>query len=303
MKFKFNAVVAAAALIASAGAHAAVQTATAVPGNSSAVFVAWSQGAGVSLTVNLGVNLTDFLQSGASFSGASTPVGSLAYTGSPLTASWDLAGDARSVNGTAVSGSYSWSAALSDFNTARGANSYTWGVFAADNVSGAVSASNVLLNRNVLATFNNLDASKIAGLSSAGTTSTAAGNINNFLVGSTSGTLGGTNGAGTATAGAGYIGTTIRESLGAYSGWNYLSALGASAPVFMVNQLGDPDVYQIGKTYGKNTILDVADAASFSFDGTSLTYQVAAVPEASTIAMMLAGLGALGLMARRRNAA
>ncbi len=45
-------------------------------------------------------------------------------------------------------------------------------------------------------------------------------------------------------------------------------------------------------------------AGSFTVDGTTLAYTVAAVPEAETYAMMLAGLGLVGFMvSRRRNAA
>lgn len=41
----------------------------------------------------------------------------------------------------------------------------------------------------------------------------------------------------------------------------------------------------------------------FAFSGSGLNYSVAAVPEAETYAMMLAGLGLVGFMVRRRNAA
>jgi hypothetical protein len=44
-------------------------------------------------------------------------------------------------------------------------------------------------------------------------------------------------------------------------------------------------------------------SGGFMINGTSLDYTVAAVPEAETYAMMLAGLGLVGFMVRRRNAA
>jgi hypothetical protein len=43
-------------------------------------------------------------------------------------------------------------------------------------------------------------------------------------------------------------------------------------------------------------------AGTFSLSGTTLSYTVAAVPEADTYALMLAGLGLVGFMARRRCA-
>jgi PEP-CTERM motif len=44
-------------------------------------------------------------------------------------------------------------------------------------------------------------------------------------------------------------------------------------------------------------------ASSFNFSIDNLTYQTAAVPEPETYALMLAGLGAVGMMARRRKLA
>jgi hypothetical protein len=212
MKFKFNALVAALALIASAGANAGVANGVtaATFGNSSAVLIAIDNANSISLTVDLGVNLTDFLQP-ASFVGASTPAGSLAYNGERLTATWNLANNTRSVNGNAVTGDFAWSGAVSSFLATAGSN-YTWAVVAGDNLTGATSASNYVQNRNVLATFNNLDAAKINGLTTALSTSNAAANVTTFLTASTSGTLqSNADGAGTATAGSGFVGSVIKD--------------------------------------------------------------------------------------------
>jgi hypothetical protein len=46
----------------------------------------------------------------------------------------------------------------------------------------------------------------------------------------------------------------------------------------------------------------VSEYGLWTLQGSTLTYSVAAVPEAETYAMMLAGLGLVGVMVRRRNA-
>lgn len=55
--------------------------------------------------------------------------------------------------------------------------------------------------------------------------------------------------------------------------------------------------YDLGEAPGMTRLAGVA-----SFDGTSFSYTVSAVPEPESIALMLAGLGAVGFVARRRKA-
>lgn len=63
------------------------------------------------------------------------------------------------------------------------------------------------------------------------------------------------------------------------------------------------DVYfRINTLGGTDAMLEAAGAACCtSFDGLVTSFNVTAVPEPETYAMMLAGLGALGFMARRRQ--
>ena len=295
MKFKLNVLVAALAVLATAGAHAAITNNNAPgTGNSSVLFVAWDTAKTTSLTVDLGVNMADFLT-------ASSFVNSTgALTGAGTTASWSLNTNARSVNGASVAGDYAWSSTFASFVAASG-GSYSWGVIAADDVTGAISGTNTVQGRNAFASFNNIDQAKINNLTVATPVSNSTANFKNFVAG----TVGGTHatnaeGASTATAGGGYLGSLLKGDFAAYSGWNYLSAIGASSSVFLVNQQANPVVFQIGETYGVDTLL-TSGAASFTFDGNTLSYSIPAVPEPGTYAMLIAGLAAIGFMVRRRN--
>jgi PEP-CTERM motif len=64
---------------------------------------------------------------------------------------------------------------------------------------------------------------------------------------------------------------------------------------------------QRGNDYDETTPIDgfgqgnVAGLGVASFNGTVLTYTVAAVPEPGSVALLMAGLGALGFVARRRR--
>lgn len=304
MKFKFNALVAALALIASAGANAAITNNNVNPGSSSVLFVAIDNAHTTSFVADLGVTMTDFLQASTFVSGT----GSLAYVNQGVTAAWDLTANSRSVNGASVSGAYSWASNFASFTSAVG-TSYTWGVIAADAQGTALNASNTVLNKSLLSTANaNATNANLTALSTSTPVSTANGTFTNFVAAQTS-QAGQTHttsadGSSVATAGTGQLWTNMKQNFSGQVAWNYLSNIGDTASVLLAVQAGNPTVYSLGKTYGVDSLQAVAtDAASFTFDGATLTYQVAAVPEASTIAMMLAGLGAVGFMARRRKAA
>lgn len=299
MKGKLNAFVAALALLAAAGANAAMTANNVAPGNSSAVFVAWDNARTISVAIDLGVSEADFLQA----SSFVFQTGALAYNGSDVSASWNFGADSRAVNGAAVTGDYAWSTTWQSFLTAS-AGSYTWGVVAADNISGAVSATNLVLNRSLLSTANGLTTAQMTALTTSTPVSTANGTFQNFIPASNALGTHGTNaeGANAATSGSAYLGGSISSNFSGQVAWTYLAAPGATQQLVLAVQATNPTVYQVGTTYGVDSLLaDPSTAATFTFDGTTLSYQVQAVPEPGTYAMLAAGLAFVGFIARRRK--
>lgn len=299
MQVKFNSVALAALLALAGGAsHAAITNAATAPGSSSVLFVAWDNAKTTSLTVDLGVNLTDFLGAASFTSGAGALSGSQSQ--------WSFGSDSRTVNGQAVAGDYAWSGEFNNFLSAIGGGAYQWGVVAADNVTGAISANNAVQNRTVLSTGTPSQAN-ITGLTSSNSLSTAPANFNAFAISSTALGTHATNaeGANTATSGGAYLGTVMKGNFASLP-WSYLSDVGATTNLFLTQQFGNPVVYQLGQggTFGTVDTLLSQGATTVSFNGTTLSINaVTPVPEPSTIAMMLAGLGLVGSIARRRRTA
>jgi len=299
MKLKPHSIAVAVAIaLAGGAAQAAITNAAAAPGNSSVLFVAWDNAHTTSLTVDLGVNLTDFLGATSFTSGTGALSGSLSQ--------WTFGSDSRTVNGTAVAGDYAWSGEFNNFLSAIGGGAYQWGVIAADNVSGAVSGTNAVQNRTVLSTGTPLQAN-ITSLTSSTALSNAPANFNAFAIASSQlGThASNAEGAYTATSGAAYLGAVMENNFKALP-WSYLSNVGATTNLFLTQQFGNPVVYQLGQggTFGAVDTLLAQGATTVSFNGSTLTINaVTPVPEPSTIAMMLAGLGLVGSIARRRRAA
>jgi hypothetical protein len=300
MKFQLNTLVAAAALaLAAGGAQAAIGNSNQNFGNSSALFVAMDGATGTpanSLVVDLGVSMADFVEI---TTGVSTTAGALSAFGT--SASWNFGTNTRTVNGAAVAGDYAWSGAVSSF-FANAQNGVRWGVIGADNVSGAISPTNTLTNRNLLATGSPTQAN-INNLTNAAAVSNATTAFQNFVAaqGVTGTHSSNAEGASTASTGAAFLNTTMFGNFNNQLPWNYLSAVDTTSSLFLVNQLSNPVVYQLGKMDSKDTLL-TADMATFHYDSANSVLSFAApVPEPETYAMLLAGLAMIGSLVRRRN--
>lgn len=75
------------------------------------------------------------------------------------------------------------------------------------------------------------------------------------------------------------------------------NALGASSNFYLLNASSAAP----GGFISINDFANQKNVGMWSFDGISLNYNLAAVPEAETYALMLAGLGAVGFLVRRRR--
>jgi hypothetical protein len=299
MKFQLNTLVAAAVMaVAAGGAQAAITNSGPGPltGNSSVLFVAMDGATGTpanSLVVDLGVSMADFLKV---TSGVSNSAGALSGIGS---FAWNFGTNSRSVNGAAVAGDYAWSGAVSNFfQSAQG--DVRWGVVAADGISGAIGGSNTLTGRNLLATGSPTQ-SNITNLTQSAVVSNGEGSFRNFVAAQTGTGTHGTNadGASTATSGNAFLNTVMKGTFGGQLPWNYLSAVDTTTNLFLVNQLANPVVYQLGLSYGVDTLL-ASGATTARYNSLSNTLTISAVPEPETYAMLLAGLAMIGSLVRRR---
>ena len=299
MKFQLNTLVAAAVMaVAAGGAQAAITNSGPGPltGNSSVLFVAMDGATGTpanSLVVDLGVSMADFLKV---TTGVSNSAGALSGIGS---FAWNFGTNSRSVNGAAVAGNYAWSGAVSNFfESAQGG--VRWGVVAADGISGAISASNTLTGRNLLATGSPTQ-SNITNLTQSAVVSNGEGSFRQFVAAQTGTGTHGTNaeGASTATSGNAFLNTVMKGTFGGQLPWDYLSAVDTTTNLFLVNQLANPVVYQLGLSYGVDTLL-ASGATTARYNSLSNTLTISAVPEPETYAMLLAGLAMIGSLVRRR---
>ncbi len=97
------------------------------------------------------------------------------------------------------------------------------------------------------------------------------------------------------------IGTQIGGNFGLWNQGGLSAAYGS-----LVGQIGSGNFFKIGTNYtgtaGDSGMLKLFYFDSNNYDNTgSIAAHVAAVPEAETYAMLLAGLGIMGFMVRRRR--
>jgi hypothetical protein len=285
MNFKICALALAAAAVASGTAQAAVDNVT--TGNSSLLFVAIDNDANIQVTIDLGINVNDFVTSETFTSGLTSPV------------SWNFATNSTSLSTTGND----WSAAYDLFKATQTDGNFQWAVIGGDNISGGVAPTN---NRSLYATGTPTRDNMLA-FTTAAPVSNGLGAMQNYVAAAVA--SGGTlttanNGAATQTAsnGVGYFADPagMGANFNGWLTWGYLMSNGQTSPFTRVHQFTNPLVFQFGNPTTQD---DLSPAPiGFTFDIATNTLTLAPVPEPSTYAMLLAGLAAVGFMARRRKA-
>lgn len=275
MKFQYKALVAAVALSAASLSAQAAMT-TAGSGDSSLILTMLDNNANISATFDLGYSYSSFS---------------------------DL------VN-AASSGSFSWNLTTGDYGNAwstywatASAADTKWAIYAADGTGSGVGArgmittvsggSNLSLTTQLVNSISGFEPyihanNNITALGTAGATS------NHDLV---------ANGASTATGGAAFAESAAYGTAGRVNGAGYVATTGLDQSMTVVQLLSGANntaritTETLGNSEG-NFSFGLTSAGVLSFNVPVVT----AVPEADSYAMLLAGLGVLGLVARRRKA-
>lgn len=268
MKFQYKALVAALALsAASLSAQAAMDTATST-GNGSFVLSMWNQASGTSATFDLGFNYNSFS---------------------------DLVNQG-SFNLTTGSYADAWNT----FTSLSTSGTTKWAIFAGDNVGSARTVG----SRGYYTTANSLDGmsqiSDTAAVISVASNfdvyvgannNISTGNHSSVANGASTSTLTAISGAGSAnaygTGKAGAAGPIAGAELGSSLQMLQILSQGTSAPTanFMADAGGTNYTFKLSS----NGLLSVSSVTT-------------AVPEADSYAMLLAGLGLMGVVVRRRKA-
>lgn len=286
MKFKLK-LLAAAAMVALAAGSAQAALSLPSSGNGSLTFVAIdSTGSPISLAVDLGYAMSDFIPATSTFNSAGTTI------------VWDFGHNTRTVNGIASVGDFAWSAGLSSFLGTAQASELTWGVVAGDSVNGGTIAGRGWLSSG------NATAAQMQAMSTSGPVGNGLSAINpwSVAVNNTGTHVTNADGAGTASSGSAYLGTAMGGNFNNQQTWSYLTADNvASTFQYLQQVVANPTVTQIGVISTIDSLSPSPSKFLFNAQAGTLTYAVAAVPEPSTYAMLIAGLAAIGTMVRRRR--
>ena len=263
MKFKLKALVASLALVAALPASAAMTTSGS--GNSSLILTIFDATSSTSATFDLGYSLQSFVQSADNSWNLSTNANySAAWASFAAGANMATAQYAVFAGDALGSGV----GAQSMFTTGSG----TMTAISTSTLTTALSSFDVYINAN-----NGRDNHNVGGVAD-GASFNTSGNGNAYA--GVSSAYGGNNGkVGAYGADAnGLVGTDLNV-------WNLLS--GATS-------FANTSVTKLS-VYGFNPYFNLSSAGDLSY------VAVAAVPEADASAMMLAGLGLMGFIARRRK--
>lgn len=280
MKLKMKLMAAAVALTASMGANAAMDNFAS--GNSSLAFIALdSVGSPISAMMDLDFNLNSFLPA------------AMATPGTKI--EWNFGSNTLSINGVVQSGrETNWGSAYSTFMGTAQTTDIKWGVIAGDskNALQSVDGSPVrylttVVGGTALDYVDNQTNVNLGGFSI----------VDNMVSNQSTAQSGGLNGS-TATSGTGYVGAQFGLGTASSRGWQNKLSTGV---IGLANYNTSADFYLMTVT-GTSGVAGVQDyAGTFGYNAGVLTYEVAAaIPEPSEYALMLAGLGMLGFMARRR---
>ena len=292
MKLRFSTLaLALAAAFAATGAHAAMSFPNnTTQGNSSVVFIAMDVNDSIALTIDLGLQMSAFTNSTDLTSGLAGPI------------TWDFSANTTTAPG--VTGTNGWSTAYELFKATQSGGDFRWAVVAGDQITGTtITGTNAIPGRGLLATGNATEAQMLAA-STSGPTGNALGNLLNWMAANQNfGThLSVDNGANTNTPGDGFAWTNdlMKDNFNGNLTWSYLLLNGEASTFQWQQQLvANPIVNQFGNPGSVDSLS--AAPITFTFDIATNQLVLAPVPEPGTYAMLLAGLGVLGFMARRRK--
>lgn len=282
MKFQLKALVAALALsAASLSANAAMTNANS--GDSSLILTMLDNNANISATFDLGYSYSTF----QSLIEDSHKFGTLSADGLTKSYTFDM-----------TKGDYA--DAWSTYWSTASATDTKWAIYAADGTGSGVGS------RGMITTFSSgsnlsLTTQLVGAISGFEPYINANNNINALATsGATSNHDLVANGASTATGGAAFAESAAYGTAGRVNGQGYVATTTLDNSMTVVQLLSGANntaritTSTLGNTNGNYT---------FSLSSTGVLSIVTPVPEADSYAMLLAGLGLMGLIARRRKTA